>query len=1668
MDQATKADSGAAGECPNRGLGEDMAEQTLQSLLQTYRDAARTERDKGTYFERFAIAYLTHDPIQLEQYEQVQTFKDWADANGWDARDTGIDLVAKLRDEDGFAAIQCKFYDAAYRIRKEDIDSFISASGKAPFKRRVIIDSTEKAWSENAETMIRGQAIPVLRINLSEMQESPIRWETFAAKGEVVLADKKRLREHQQDALREVRAGLAEADRGKLIMACGTGKTFTSLKIAEDLAGEGKLVLFLVPSLALMSQTVREWTADTETPLRSFAVCSDTQVGKRRQSNDDIAEIDVLDLAFPATTNAAKLSESAGEAVSDKMTVVFATYQSIQVVADAQQKHGLPEFDLIICDEAHRTTGATLAGEDESNFVKVHSNDIIRGKKRLYMTATPRIFGDNVKSRADEADAVLASMDDEKLFGKTLFYRGFSWAVQNNLLTDYKVVVLAMDEGLVSSAIQKRLGDGSSELVLDDATKIIGCYKALTKADMKADVAADPHPMRRALAFCKDIRSSKLIRDEFGTVVDEYLDYTDEDDAEDRLSLRCEIEHVDGTFNAKSRGALLDWLKADAGDDICRILTNARCLSEGVDVPALDAIMFLHPRKSQIDVVQSVGRVMRRAEGKKMGYVILPVGVPAGVPAEQALNDNEKYRVVWQILNALRAHDDRFDATINKASLGQDVSNAIEIIGVTQNAELQAVTAVVEDLPTRSKPERSGIGTPGRDPIVTGEVQGELAFSVDEFSRAIMAKIVKKCGTRDYWEDWATNIAEIAKNHISRLKGILADPDTEARRAFDEFHGELKDDLNDSITEDDAVEMLAQHIITRPVFEVLFEGHQFTSENPVSRAMQRVLDVLDEANLDKESKDLEKFYASVRLRASGITDPQAKQRLIVELYDKFFRKAFPRTTEKLGIVYTPVEIVDFIIHSVNEVLQQEFGQTLGSEGVHIMDPFTGTGTFITRLLQSGLIAPEEMEHKFRHEIHANEIVLLAYYIAAINIEAVYHGIMGGDYVPFEGICLTDTFQLYEQEKDLISDLMMDNSTRRSRQKELDIRVIVGNPPYSVGQKNENDNADNIIYPKLDSRIRKTYAAKSKATLSKGLYDSYIRAIRWASDRIGNAGVIGFVSGSGYAEKPAMDGLRKSLGEEFSSIHVLNLRGDIRKNMLSGGRAQEGQNVFGSGSMTGIAVTLFIKNPDAAEHGKIYYHNIGDDLTTAAKLSNVARLGSVGGITREDGWQAITPDEHGDWLNQRDSGFEAFLALGDKKGDGAKLFANFSLGVVTNRDAWACNPSREAVVTNMDAMVGFYNSELERFNAAHPHADRKARGSAVDGFIDTDASRISWTHNVKQELAKGRPLVFDAECLTQSLYRPFTRQWLYYSRTFNERVYQMPRIFPMGDAAAENRVICVSGVGARAGFSALMSAALPSLDTIEKGQCFPRYLYDDAAPSTDDEDNRQADWLSGDAAPDGAQRRDGITDEGLAHFEAAYPGETITKDDLFNYVYGLLHSEDYRARYADNLSKQLPRIPTVKKAADFWAFVAAGRELGNLHADYESVEPYPVTFKQGDLRLANIPDPEAFYRVTKMKFGGSGKAKDKSVVIYNANITMQDIPLEAYEYVVNGKPALEWVMERQCVKTDKASGIVNDANRYAIETVGNPAYPLELFQRVITVSLETMKIVRSLPVLEIEQ
>ncbi|WP_353200018.1 type ISP restriction/modification enzyme [Sandarakinorhabdus sp.] len=1610
----------------------------LDRLLASYRAAAVTEREKGTYFERLAVAYLRHDPVQTQEFSQVWSYADWAKERGVDGRDTGIDLVAKLRSEDGFAAIQCKFFSAKHAIQKKDIDSFLSASSKPPFQRRVFIDTTEVDWSGNAEDTIRDQHIPVIRIGLEALRESAIDWAAFEATSEIKLQPKKSLLEHQRQALEAVERGFAAHDRGKLLMACGTGKTYTALKIAEQYAGRGKRVLFVVPSLALIAQTVREWTKDTDTELRSFAVCSDSQVGKRRKDKDDVAEIEVHELEFPATTQPAKLAERAGSVDAERMTVVFSTYQSIPVLT-AAHSHGLPEFDLIICDEAHRTTGATLDGEEASNFVKIHDNQYVRGAKRLYMTATPRIFGDSARAKAADAAVALCDMDDEAIYGPVFFARGFSWAVENGLLTDYKVIVLAMDETLVSRGVQGRLAE-DNELQLDDATKIIGCYKALLKQGDDSEFSVDAQPMRRAIAFCKDIRSSKLIAREFGAVVDEFSAATDDDE---QRYIQCDVEHVDGTFNAKTRGELLHWLGDDVEDGECRILSNARCLSEGVDVPSLDAIMFLHPRKSQIDVVQSVGRVMRRSPGKKLGYVILPVVIPAGVAPEKALDDNERYKVVWQILNALRAHDDRFDATINKLELTSDSSGKIEVIAVAENLPASRTMAM-------NAGAGIGKGSAGAWDDMGGELtrpEDQLHFILDEFPAAIRAKIVQKCGTRTYWENWAKDIGDIAKAHIERIKAVL-DTGQAEREVFDEFLAEIRDDLNGSVTEEEAIEMLAQHLVTKPVFDALFEGYDFASHNPVSQAMQNVLAVLEPANIQKEAAALEGFYDSVARRAKGIDSAEGKQKIIVELYDKFFAGAFPKLQDKLGIVYTPVEVVDFIIHSVNDILKQEFGQTLGSKGVHILDPFTGTGTFITRLLQSGLIDASELEHKYRHEIHANEIVLLAYYIAAINIEAVYHTLSGNAYEPFEGICLTDTFKMYESE-DMVAALMHDNSERRNRQKSLDIRVILGNPPYNVS-------STGAVYPHLNKRIADTYAKHTTATNKNALYDSYVQAMRWASDKIGDSGVIGFVTNGGWIDGNAMNGLRKSLQDEFSSIYVFNLRGNART--IGEQRRKESGNVFGLGSRAPIAISFLVKNPASAQHGQIFYHDIGDYLTREQKLARVSAFASVDGLTAANEWAELTPDEHNDWIAQREANFDKFCSIGDKKDQlGSSIFDDYTRGIETGRDAWVFNSSPSKVVSNVQSLIGCYNEQLkyvDGVSASLPTADRI---NHLKSIVENDPTKISWTSSLLASLANAHRIEYRDGLLVECEVRPFTKQWMYYDKDLTHRRGRFGSIFPEGNE--DNLILWVTGVGASVPFAAFASKHIASREGPSSTQCFPLKLYEKA-----EED--KADLFAG-GGNNGYVERDGITDHGLKQFRAAYPGANITKEDIFYYVYGLLHSADYRARFADNLSKQLPRIPCVKKAEDFWAFADAGRKLGDMHVNYESAQRYPVTYKQGSEQLWHVADPVAFYRVEQMKFGGKRPKQDKTTVCYNANITMTNIPLEAYEYVVNGKSALDWVMERQCVKVDKTSGIVNDANDYANETMHDPAYPLHLFQRVITVSLETMKIVNSLPKLDID-
>ncbi|WP_180047619.1 MULTISPECIES: type ISP restriction/modification enzyme [unclassified Acinetobacter] len=1664
----------------------------LLSLLDKIKEVSVTQRDKGTSFENLMVQYFLNEPKYAEIYTDVLSYSDWVEKYGeklniTDKRDYGIDLVAVTIEGD-FHPIQCKNYNTT-KIQKKDIDSFLGGSGKSYFAYRYIVASTDD-WSDNAKSSLVDAQPPVATISLLDLEGSLIDWSQFDFDPNVkpVFRDKKQLRQHQRPALNAVKHALTTADRGKLIMACGTGKTFTSLRIAEELAGRGKNVLFLVPSLALLSQTLDEWTQDTMIGIRSFAVCSDSDVGKKK--DDDNIVVGISDLKFPATTNPQSLVRAfkardlfkPNEANED-MNVVFSTYHSIDVIAEAQ-KAGFPEFDLIICDEAHRTTGATFEGDDESKFVRIHNNDYVQGKKRLYMTATPRIYGDTAK---ETEGVTLCSMDDKSLYGEDLYVITFSQAVKMGILCDYKVIVLAVEESHINRQLQGLLKDENNSLKVDDAAKIVGCWKALAKQGLYNPDGTVAKPMERAVAFCQVIEkeykgkkhkvSSKQITEMFSAVVEAYQQaemdhlYQVEEDPyiDPALKLNCQVKHVDGGMNATEKKEKITWLKEQAPENTCRILSNVRCLSEGVDVPSLDAVLFLTPRNSQVDVVQSVGRVMRKAPNKELGYVILPVVIPAGVEPEQALNNNEAYRVVWQVLNALRAHDDRFDAMINKLEFnGKDVSRmevvaiADKVVKKTKKAKPQPIdenetsgqSGLSEGKKRKAKAQARGGSSIGQA-VTPMPQQTEMEFEVGEIERALYAKIVKKCGNRHHWEDWASDVAKIAKTHIDRIQAILENPaNTNEIAAFNEFAHELRDDLNNSVSDAEIIEMLAQHLITKPVFDALFKDHSFADHNPMSLAMQKVLDALNEHHLEKEADTLNSFYESVRMRAEGINTAEGKQSIILTLYDSFFKNAFPRMTEKLGIVYTPVEVVDFIIHSVNDVLKSEFGKTFADDNVHVLDPFTGTGTFINRLLQSGLIPADRLTYKYKNEIHANEIVLLAYYIASINIETVYHDQMKMvnpdlEYSPFEGICLTDTFEMYEKD-DLVSKVLIDNSERRKRQKNLDIRVIIGNPPYSIGQKNESDNNKNVEYEDLDNRIRDTYAIHSTATMKKGLYDSYIRAIRWASDRIKDCGVIGFVTNAGYLDSNSTDGLRKCLSEEFSSLYFFHLRGNQR---TSGERSrQEGGKIFGSGSRSPIVIAILLKNPNAKKHGQIYFHDIGDYLSREDKLEKISDLVSIGGITAIDGWTTITPDNHNDWLNHRDNSFEKFISIGHKKESSENsIFKDYSLGIATNRDAWCVNYSNQKLSQNIINMLDFYNLERLRF------LKEKINAKAVDKFINIDTKKISWTHNLKRSLERNKAIEFLDENVFISMYRPFTKANFYFSRELNERVFKFPSFFP--NKNIKNIVIVITGRGEDKDFSTLICHNISELKFLYNSQCFPLYLYEETSTEAKSDDlfNR-AENNTTDAK---YTRKDAISDEGLKHFQDAYPTEKFSKEDIFYYVYGLLHSEDYRTRYADNLTKELPRIPCVKKAEDFWSFSKAGRDLAHWHLNYETVEPYKAKLDLGGKSLKQLEDKD-FY-VTKMKFP---KKDQKDTVIYNNAITIREIPLEAYDYVVNGKSALEWVMERQGVSTHKDSGIVNDANDWAIETMGDAKYPLELFLRVITVSLETMKIVKTLPKLDI--
>ena len=1498
-----------------------------------------------------------------------------------------------------------KFYAPDKRISKNDIQSFVTAATTTEFASGIFVSTTAN-WTRNVEDLLanRGDR-PFVRWGPDTFEKSSIDWKEFSLTRPSVLARStgKRLRDYQQQALEDTLSGFEENERGKLIMACGSGKTFTALRIAERLVGAGGSVLFLTPSISLLSQSLIDWANDAETPLKALAVCSDPRAGRRRPSDEDMSP---YDLSEPASTDWATLVSRFGRVdQSNYMTAVFSTYQSLDVVSEAQaQDKGLPEFDLIICDEAHRTTGASLTTDKaESGFRRIHDGDFIKGAKRLYMTATPRIYSDRAKRKANETNLTnpIASMDDEKIYGPEFHRLGFGRAVDMGILTPYKVVILDVDMQKTAVDLDDFLSAENTEINMDDALRMVGCWNGLQKRGSYFP-QDDLQPVKRAVAFSSRINQSKLFKTWFPEVAG-LGDYADGS---------ASVRHVDGKQNALERAGHLAWLRDEPEPGECKILTNARCLTEGIDVPDLDAILFLHPRRSEIDVVQAVGRVMRKAEDKKFGYIIIPIASAPGVSPEAALGSGS-YRAVWQIINALMAHDDRFEATVNQLALERSV-----------------------------KPKSIDIGNGGGESNGTGDgeegEQGELEVLIlecdEEMADAILSRVVDKYADPQYWAKWAQTIQQIAARYEARIRAMLDNPRSGVRRQFHAFHSGIKQNLNSDITEDAAIGMLSQHLITKPVFDAVFSDYPFMERNPVSVAMQGMIDVLEGRGLDRETDSLDNFYYDVRHKVRGITDTAAKQRVIAELYEQFFKLATPDAARSLGIVYTPVELVDYIIRSAEDALNAEFGVSLSDAGVNVLDPFTGTGTFITRLIQSGIVSDEDLPRKYSSELHANELNLLAYYIAAVNIESSYHDRMGTtDYRPFEGIVLTDTFEQAETRAPMDSAMFPRNNERAERQKGLDIRVFMGNPPWSA--------TGNRAYPSIDGRVTETYAKLGTAKLQEALYDPYVKAIRQTSDRLiasDNGGVIAFVLNGGFIDSKSFDGFRKLLPDEFDAIYCYNLRGKVGD---SGG----GGNVFPIRIGVGILILVRVPKIDSCRRlGRLYYRDIGDDLSTVEKLEILS-----GTSLSTTDWQTIQPNEDGDWINQRSEEFPKLRPLVPDESDNglAPIFLMESLGFYTGRDAWCYNSSQSKLTANIARTLDFYNEQVRAFTRTKPTGSAAEKAKEARAFVGKTPTEFHWRGESIRHLASGRRHEVNDTAFTIGLYRPFFKQRVYSDAALNARVRRFPQIYP--DRNAENIGIAATETGANVPYHVLMTDSIADSHLNADTTYFSRWRY-----------------LPPENALDGGstklERVSNVNPVALAQYRAHYGDPTISEDDLFYHVYGLLHSWQWRDEYSVDLAKLPARIPMAATLADFRAFADAGRELADLHINYERAEPYPL-----DVQVArgwNLNHQDA-YRVAKMNYPRSNKVVDKTRIRYNAGITLAGIPAEAHEYQLGARSALDWLINRYQVTTNKASGITNDPNDWCAD-VKDPRYILDLIKRVTTVSVRTVDIMNGLPELPI--
>ncbi|OOP76038.1 helicase, partial [Helicobacter pylori] len=1138
--------------------------------------------------------------------------------------------------------------------------------------------------------------------------------------------------------------------------------------------------------------------------------------------------------------------------------------------------------------------------------------------------------------------------------------------------------------------------------------KIVGTHKGLAKQDVIAlddenkednDLKnkADTFVSQRAISFCKSIQTSKNIKDSFETIME---CYDEELKKKSFKNLKISIDHIDGTMNCKDRLEKLEKLNKFE-PNTCKVLSNARCLSEGVDVPALDSVIFFDGKSAMVDIIQAVGRVMRKAKNKKRGYIILPIALRESEikNLDEAVN-NTNFQNIWKVLKALRSHD---SSLVDEATFKEK----IKIFGSDDRSNLDDEEELQKDKTEQSDPKQA---------------QKTLfdAILLQDLADAMYNVMPTKLGDRNYWENFAKKTGNIARTLNNRLKDIFG----KNPEIFDNFLTSLRGNIHQSIKEDEALDMITSHIITKPIFDAIFGDN---IKNPIAKALDKMVQKLATLGLQGETKDLKNLYESVKTEAMRAKSQKSQQELIKNLYNTFFKEAFKKQSEKLGIVYTPIEVVDFILRATNDILKKHFNTDFNDKSITIFDPFTGTGSFIARLLskENNLISDEALKEKFQKNLFAFDIVLLSYYIALINITQAAQN-RDSSLKNFKNIALTDSLDYLEEKTNkgalpLYEDLK-ENKDIKDTLAGQNIRVIIGNPPYSSGAKSENDNNQNLSHPKLEKLVYETYGKNSTSgSVGNTTRDTLIQSIRMASDVVKDKGVLGFVVNGSFIDSKSADGFRKCVAKDFSHLYVLNLRGNAR---TSGETfKKEGGKIFDSGSRATVAVIFFVKDKDAPNH-TIFYYEVEDGLKREAKLNLLAGFENLDLVP----FKEIIPNNKGDWINQRNDAFEKLIPL--KRDPKLKIFDTIfdlnSNGVATNRDPWVYNFSPNALMHSVQKCIDTYNADLKRFNEVFREAfKQRAKGvKAADLYkhlndkeITTDKTKIAWTRSLKKGFIKNENLPESGmERVRLALYRPFNKQWLYWDKTWNEEQYQLPKIFP--DKGARNVVINTSSMASR-NFSCLIANEITDVQTMANTQAYPLYYYDDLG-----------------------NRYNAISGYALNLFRKHYQDNTIVEEEIFYYIYAIFHHKGYLEKYKNSLAKEAPRIAL---SEDFKELSVLGKELAELHLNYESGEMHE-SVKHNLLENAGM---EGYYDVVKMK-------KEKDRIIYNNHITITQIPKKAFDYVINGKSAIDWVIERYSITTDKDSLIENNPNHYA-----GGKYVFELLCRVIKLSEKSVDLIEKI-------